>query len=244
MVTTLAGSTRLSLGSTGTPYSRDGVGTNASFNNPSALAIDAAGNIYVADSNSEVIRKTGTNGVVTTLAGAAGFGNGTGGSADGAGATARFSRMSGLAVDGAGNIYVADTGNETIRMITPNGFVTTIGGVTDVAGAADGFGAGVLFSLPSGIAVSASGNIYVADALNNSIRVGVLPPALQITGGSGAVTISWAVSPGGFVLETSPFLGPAAAWITLTNSSSVAGGLNYLTNLAGDAARFYRLHTP
>ena len=241
VVTTLAGQVRLGP-SFGTPVggSADGTGTNATFNFPSALAIDSAGNIHVADAGNEIIRKITTNGMVTTFAGVAG----QGGSLDGTGTNASFSWMSGLAVDGAGNVYVADTGNETIRMITSSGVVTTIGGVPDTTGSVDGRGAAALFSLPSGIAVAASGKIYVTDALNNTIRVGIIAPELQITGGAGTAIISWSVAPSGFVLETIPALASGIAWTTLTNGASVEGGRYFLTNPAGDPARFYRLRSP
>ena len=240
IVTTLAGFAQFDPFGNSVDGSANGVGTNASFNRPSALTIDTAGNVFVADAGNEMIRKIGTNGVVTTFAGFAG----AGGNVDGSATNARFSRMSGLAIDGAGNIYVADTGNETIRAITPGGVVTTIGGVPDVAGSVDGTGVGALFSLSSGIAVSASGNIYVSAALNNTIRVGVLPPVLQITGGPGGVVIAWPIAPAGFVLEISPALASGATWTTLTNASTVIGGRYVLTNPTGDPARFYRLHAP
>ena len=117
VVTTLAGL----AGSSG---SADGTGSAARFYGPSGVAVDSAGNVYVADTGNYTIRKVTPAGVVTTLAGLAG----TEGSADGTGSAARFSYPSGVAVDSAGNVYVADTGNNTIRKVTPAGVVTTLAG--------------------------------------------------------------------------------------------------------------------
>ena len=97
--------------------SADGTGSAARFNHPSGVAVDSAGNVYVADTNNHTIRKVTPAGVVTTLAGLAG----RWGSADGTGSAARFNYPSGVAVDSAGNVYVADTCNHTIRKVTPGG---------------------------------------------------------------------------------------------------------------------------
>jgi gliding motility-associated-like protein len=136
----------------------------ATFNNPTGIAVDVAGNVYVADVSNNLIRKISPAGLVTTLAG-----SGLNGSADGPGATATFSNPSGLAVDGAGNIYVADLSNNLIRKITPGGIVTTLAG-SGLSGAQDGIGRAASFSQPYGLAVDGTGNIYVADWGNNLIR--------------------------------------------------------------------------
>ena len=116
VVTTLAGS---ASGST------DGTGADASFDLPEGVAVDGAGNVFVADTFSKTIRKITSAGVVTTLAGSAY----SLGSADGTGAAARFTRPSSLAVDRAGNVFVADWNNNAIRKITPAGVVSTVVGV-------------------------------------------------------------------------------------------------------------------
>jgi DNA-binding beta-propeller fold protein YncE len=160
------GTVYTAAGQPGMIGSLDGYGDNAQFNNPSAVAEDAAGNIYVSDSGNDVIRKITPSRVVSTLAGSAG----NVGSADGNGEAARFWNPQGLAVDSSGNVFVADTGNNLIRKITPMGQVTTIAGLAGTSGSADGPGPQARFNGPTGIAVDKAGNIYVADTNNHTIR--------------------------------------------------------------------------
>jgi len=142
----------------------DGPAMSASFNNPTGVAVDVAGNVYIADVSNNVVRKISQAGVVTTLAG-----SGRNGAIDGTGTAASFSNPSGVAVDPAGNVYVTDLSNNDIRKITPGGVVTTFAG-TGLAGSADGTGTAASFNQPYGIAVDAAGNVYVADWGNNKIR--------------------------------------------------------------------------
>src|SRR5437773_394011 len=144
----------------------DGIGSNARFFNPSGIAVDNSGNFYVADSLNNTIRKMTPNGFVSTLAGLAG----SWGSTDGTGANARFNYPNGVAVDNAGNVYVADTVNNTIRKITADGDVTTIAGLARSTGSTDGTRANARFNYPSGVAVDNAGNVYVADSHNFTIR--------------------------------------------------------------------------
>jgi sugar lactone lactonase YvrE len=148
------------------PGSADGSGTAARFYYPTGIACDAAGNLCVADTLNSTIRKITPAGKVTNLAGNAG----SPGSADGSGAAARFNWPLGIACDAAGNLYVADTENHTIRKITPAGEVTTLVGQARSEGSADGRGAAARFSHPEGVACDAAGNLYVADTGNNTIR--------------------------------------------------------------------------
>ncbi|HXH30570.1 MAG TPA: SMP-30/gluconolactonase/LRE family protein [Bacteriovoracaceae bacterium] len=159
VVTTLAGAAGV-IGST------DASGAAARFNNPSGVAVDVSGNVYVADYFNHTIRKITSTGVVTTLAGAAGVI----GSTDATGAAARFNNPFGVAVDGSGNVYVADLNNHTIRKITSTGVVTTLAGAAGVAGSTDATGAAARFFNPSGVAVDGAGNMYVADQKNHTIR--------------------------------------------------------------------------
>lgn len=142
----------------------DGPGTAAAFNTPSGLAIDGAGNLYVADTGNNAIRKITPGGVVTTLAG-----GGAPGHQDGRGAAARFNGPIGIAVDAAGVVYVSDTYNDRIRRIAPDGEVTTIAGGRR-AGQADGAAAQALFNAPTGLALAANGDLYIADTANDAIR--------------------------------------------------------------------------
>ena len=158
-VTTLAGRARSS-------GSADGTGPAALFASPNGVAVDGLGNVFVADDGNHTIRKITPSGAVTTLAGTAGLS----GSADGTGAAARFDSLAGVAVDGSGNVFVADDGNHTIRKITPSGAVTTLAGTAGLSGSADGTGAAARFDSPSGVAVDGSGNVFVADTYNNTIR--------------------------------------------------------------------------
>ena len=153
-------------GTAGMQGESDGTGAQARFYDPQNLAVDSAGNIYVADGLGEAIRKITPAGVVTTLAGTAM----TSGSADGTGTAAQFDLPTGIAVDGSGNVYVADNHNNTVRKITPAGVVTTLAGRPGVAGSSDGSGSAAAFNGPAGVGVDNAGNVYVADSTNNTIR--------------------------------------------------------------------------
>src|SRR5262249_40496756 len=130
---------------------------------------DSAGNLFVADGGNNLIRKltlAGTNWVVTTAAGM----GGNHGSADGAGRDALFQLPSSVAVDSSGNIYVADQGNTSIRNVTSTGVVTTLAGLSGNVGSANGTGPTARFLGPSGLTLDSTGNLYVADTLNSTIR--------------------------------------------------------------------------
>jgi sugar lactone lactonase YvrE len=142
----------------------DGAANEAKFNTPSAIAIDKDGNLFIADTANNRIRKIDAKAQVTTVAG-----TGAAGFADGAANEAVFDSPIGLAVDAQGNLFVADTYNDRIRKITKDGAVTTIAG-TGVAGFADGAANEAMFDTPCGIAVDKQGNLFVADTGNNAIR--------------------------------------------------------------------------
>src|SRR5438067_1620229 len=178
VVTTLAGLA-------GEDGSTDGTGSYARFSYLFGIAVDGAGNVFVTDL-SNTIRKITPAGVVTTLAGTPGVH----GSADGTGSAAQFWQPWGIAVDSAGIVYVADQANSTIRKITPAGVVTTIAGAAGMFGSADGSGSAARFNAPDGIAVDSSGNLYVADTLNSTIRkitsTGVVTTLAGTPGGIGS----------------------------------------------------------
>lgn len=155
VVTTLAGD--------GSAGNTNGTGSTASFYSPNGLAVDASGNVYVADLVTNLIRKITPAGVVTTFAG------GGRGAVNGTGTAASFNSPSGVAVDAKGNVYVADSNNNLIRMITPAGVVSTFAG-TGASGADNGALNAATFNFPTGVAIDGNGFLYVADKGNNLIR--------------------------------------------------------------------------
>ncbi len=157
VVTTVAG---------GTYGTNDGVGLAARFSGPYGVGLDAANNLYVADTGNSAIRKVTPGGVVTTLAGI----TLVPGTNDGTGAAARFNRPYDLTVDSDGSIYVADSANHTIRKVTPGGAVTTFAGQAGVIGDYNGIGALAMFYMPMGVALDGAHNLYVADTFNGLIR--------------------------------------------------------------------------
>ena len=180
---TSAGSVTTLAGAPGQTGGADGAGSSARFSYPVGLAVDSAGNIYVADFDNSTIRKVTSAGSVTTLAGSAG----ASGDSDGAGAAARFNHPNGVTVDGAGNVYVADTSNQTLREISPAGSVSTLAGNPGIGGSADGTGAGATFFYPAGIASTAGGVVYIADTGNHSVRVMATPGSVATYAGSRGV---------------------------------------------------------
>jgi len=213
VVSTLAGR----AGHTG---STNGTGTNARFYNPQGVAVDSSGNVYVADTSNNMIRKITSAGVVTTLAGST-----ASGSTDGNGTAARFNYPVDVAVDSAGNVYVADTSNNTIRKITSAGAVTTIAGTAGVTGSSDGLAAGATFKFPSGVRLDSAGNLYIADWGNQIIRL--LTPAGIVT------TIAGTAGTIGSANGT----GPAALFNYPSNAAPDASGNVYIIDTSNDTLR-------
>ena len=177
-------------------------GIHASFNTPSGLALDDEGNLYVADTGNNRIRKVTTEGVVSTVAG-----NGSAGYMDGPASSAEFNGPIGLAIDSQNNIYVTDTYNDRIRKITADGVVTTVAGSVG-PGYRDGPANNSQFDTPCGIVVKADGTLIVADTGNGRLRQ--ISPALDVTtlgvNFDGDPNRNWLRSPIGLALTHDGFL--------------------------------------
>jgi sugar lactone lactonase YvrE len=193
--------------------SADGIGTAAEFYFPEGITTDRDGNSWVADTWNHTIRKITSAGQVTTIAGLAGVS----GNADGSGHTARFLYPSAVSLDSSGNLYVTDAGT-TLRMITPDGVVTTLAGMSGSFGSANGFGSAARFSGLGGVTVDRSGIIYLTDSINATVRVA--RPAL-----ADAATIDQATGTVGVTrtLDTSPQNATSWEWSIIRRpSGSVA----------------------
>lgn len=196
----------------------DGAGSAATFGSPAGLALDSAGNVYLADGYA--IRKVTPAGVVTTIAGNAVFN----GYADGTGTAARFAFPNALAVDTTGNIYVADA--NAIRKITPANVVTTYAGFVNLQGYSDGAVATAQFNGVRGLAFDAAGNLFVADSLNSLIRK--ITPAGIVSSFTGAVPLA-----SGFADGT----GTAARFGQPSAISIDSAGNLYVEDYVGSAVR-------
>ena len=234
VVTTLPGSAR-KWGSA------DGTGSAARFCNPQGVAVDCAGNVFVADYLNFTIRQVSAAGVVTTLAGSAG----EWGSEDGTGSTARFYLPSGMAVDSAGNVFVADSENHTIRQVSAVAEVTTLAGSAGNPGSADGTGSAARFYNPYGVAVDSAGNVFVGDTYNNRISKGTpllwfdtSPAGLHRTPNGLQLTVTGLLGRGPVTIYVSTNL---VGWDVLRTNPPVTGTLQVLDAGATNAARrFYR----
>jgi len=188
----------ITLAGTGSTGFSNGTGIAASFDNPTGVAVDASGNVYVADQTNDSIRKISSGAIVTTLAG-----SGSTGSANGTGAAASFDNPTGLAVDAAGNVYVADQNNFEIRKITPGGVVTTLAG-TGSTGSVNATGTSASFNHPYDVTVDASGNVFVADGGNDLIR--------KITSAGVVTTLAGTAGSAGSTNATGTFASFWAPW--------------------------------
>ncbi|WP_374948416.1 gliding motility-associated C-terminal domain-containing protein [Mucilaginibacter sp.] len=213
---------------TGAAGAADGPKASATFNSPTGIAIDAAGNLYVADAGNNVIRKITPGGLVITFAG-----SGADGTADGLGILASFSAPTGMTIDKAGNLYVTDKKGNTIRKITPAGLVTTVAGKGGFAGVTNAQGEAARFNNPTGIAVDDAGFLYVADYGNNMIR-GIAP--------DGSVrTIAGSTNPGRGVSSdadqqgtAATFRGPSAIAVTPDGKKIFVGELSMMRTIDED----------
>jgi hypothetical protein len=214
---TPAGAVSTLAGSAGTTGNVDGTGSAARFSDPENLTLGPDGIIYVADGQGNTVRKVTPAGVVTTLAGST-----TAGSTDGTGSAARFNLLAGIAVDSALNVYVGDYLNNTIRKITPAGVVTTLAGSAGTVGRLrDGLGTTARFSGPTGMAIDASGNLFVADSFNNAVRK--VTPAGAVTTVAGSATQPENIDG---TLDVARFNGPADVAFDALGNLYVADSLN------------------
>jgi streptogramin lyase len=216
----------------------NGMGTAARFNSPHGLAFDSLDNLFVADMLNHAIRRISPDGMVTTFAGT----SGTAAIADGFRTTALFDLPWYLTLDSVGNLFVAESGCGTIRMVTHTGFVFTIGGNPRVTGAVEGLASDALFARPYGIAVSSAGFLYVSDIYNNNIWKGT--PAAPYCD-------AYAQTPSGFEFTISGLLGRGPVtvyrssdllqWDILTTHSSVTGRLHVIdADALGFPIRYYK----
>lgn len=270
---TPSGTTTFIAGTSASAYA-DGTGAAAKFNWPQAVTADTSGNLYVADTNNNRIRKVTSTGVVTTLAGTGttgGITNGTcstatfnaprgityssgvlyvadsnnhairaislstcsvttvagstnGGYADGTGTSAKFLVPQGLAIDGSGNVIVADSGNNLVRKVTPSGVVTTLAG-NGTAGNVDGSSAE--FNKPRDVAVGADGSIYVADTANNDIRK-IAGGSVTTVAGNGAAGFHDGLGTGAqFNAPTALTIIGTTLYVTDTGNSRIRAITNY-----------------
>lgn len=176
---TASGNVSLHAGATGQSGAIAGIGPSARFNAPTRVLIDPQGHLYIADTGNHLIRTESANGMMLLYAGAAGVS----GTTDSAATASRFNKPQGMAADSAGHIYLADTDNNTIRMISNDGEVMTLAGMPGVAGLRDGTGSNALFDRPSDMTFSSESGtsvIYVADTGNALIRKIILS-STQVT---------------------------------------------------------------
>ncbi len=227
----------------------DGVGGAARFNSVKGIALDSAGNVYVADTGNNAIRKISPAGVVSTLAG-----NSAPGFADGTGGAARFNGPTGLTVDGAGNVFVADTANFSIRKITPSGVVSTVmGGGPGSSAFVDGDAVTGRLAAPTSVVLDSAGNVVVLDG--NAVRkisaAGVLSTLAGGTtagyaNGSGAAArfnapVGLVADGGGNVLVADGGTNRAIRQVSSTGVVTTLAGQGALAGLidaTGTAARF------
>ena len=241
-------------GKTGTAGYKDTSGTPAAlFRAPTGVAVDSSGNVYVADSGNDVIRKITSGGAVSTYAGQGGFGGYT----DGPEAKALFFQPMGVALDSSNNLYVADSvapvsgtvagGNALLRVITPAGLVSTPAGDPTISGSSNGTGTSAQFFNPQSVAINpTTGEIYLADTHNQAIRAAGVAPGIATQPLSQVITVgqlvTFSVAPSGMGAFTyqwefngSPISGATSSSYTIPNvSSSNAGNYSVLvSNLFG-----------
>ncbi|MES2658824.1 MAG: choice-of-anchor Q domain-containing protein [Verrucomicrobiota bacterium] len=209
--------TTTTFAGTGVAGFADGPGTSAQFNEPVGLVMTGSGILFVADSKNHCIRAITLSGSVSTFSGL-----GTPGFTDGIPAAARFNLPSGLAIDGDGTLHVADRGNHRIRLIGPDGNVSTLAG-TETAGSTNGSVGVARFDNPVGIAVDSTGNTYVTEAASHAIRKVAPDGTTGIFAGS--ATVAGMSNAAG---ATARFSNPAGLAIQVDGTLLVADTGNHL----------------
>lgn len=217
-----AGQVTAFAGSLGIAGSADGSASQARFRNPRGIVVDANDNIFVADSDNHTIRKITFDGTVSTLAGL----SQTSGSSDGLGGLARFNLPTSLCVSSGGDLFVTDTSNHTIRKVTQGGEVTTFVGLAGQSGNVNGSPSVAKFSRPSGVCITASGNILVSDTFNHSIRR--ITSSGNVTTLSGA-TASWTDGS----IASASFSGPIGITTTSNGEIFIADSNNFTIRKVG-----------
>jgi sugar lactone lactonase YvrE len=229
----------------------DGTNSDARFYSPAAVTVDGNGNLFVADYNSELIRKvihSGTNWIVTTIAGFP-YAIGT---TDGTNNGARFSSPAGIAAANDGSLFVVDFDGNTVRHLTQDGtnwIVRTVGGSGTMSGSADGIGTNATFYQPDGVAVDRAGNIYISDSGNNTIRRGTLlnssvsqrPLIQNVTLTNGVISFTWSGTSN--ALYQVQYLTDLAAnnWTNLGGSFSGSTTMSASDFIGTNRQRFYRV---
>jgi sugar lactone lactonase YvrE len=216
-------------GTVGSTGSHNATGTSATFDEPIGIAVDSNGNVYVADKLNSLIREISSSGAVTTLAGSGAEGHG-----DGTGTGASFFEPQGVAVDSMGNVFVADTTNNTIRRITPGGSVSTYAGIALSSGLLNSntVATAAKFSTPDGVAVDSVGNVYVADTGNSVIRK-IAPGSGATVGGVVTTYATGFTAPQGIAVDSSGVVYVADTGDSVIAEISTGGVVSVLAGSSG-----------
>jgi len=207
---------------------------------PVDVTLDAAGNAYIAEANGPTIRRLAVDGQLTIFAGV----SGKYGSTDGPAATAQFQHPNSVCFDGAGNLFVADEFANSIRRISPDGTVTTVGGAFLRYGSADGVGAEARFSSPRRVVATHGGTLYVVDTGAHTLRKGVpidpALPVLQARTVDGRVQVSWTPGDGLVWLEAAD-RPDATTWVPVDPLSDRNNSQHTLPEADTGQTGFFRL---